>query len=36
VKDGQEGRAREFVGRAFGSKSYDAVLWLCLEYVVIE
>lgn len=35
-RDGQPDRAREFVKRAFGSKSYDAVLALCLEYVEVE
>jgi hypothetical protein len=35
VADGQEGRAREFVERAFRSGSYDAVLALCLEYVQV-
>ena len=34
-QDGQQDRAREFVERAFGSKSYDAVLALCLEYVEV-
>jgi len=35
-QDGQHDPAREFVKRAFESKSYDAVLALCLEYVEIE
>jgi len=34
-KDGQEDRAREFVERAFRSRSYDGVLQLCLEYVEV-
>jgi hypothetical protein len=34
--DGQEDRARKFVERAFNSKSYDAVLALCLDYVAVE
>lgn len=35
-QDGRQDRAREFVERAFGSKSYDAVLALCLEYVEVK
>lgn len=35
-RDGQPDRAREFVKRAFESKSYDEVLALCLEYVKVE
>jgi len=34
--DGQGDRAREFVKLAFESRSYDAVLALCLEYVEID
>lgn len=36
VTDGQEGRAHEFVERAYRSGSYDAVLALCLEYVEVK
>ena len=35
-QDGQPGRARDFVKRAFGSKSYDEVFALCLEYVEVQ
>ena len=35
-KDGQDGRAREFVERAYRSGSYDEVLQLCLEYVEVH
>jgi hypothetical protein len=35
-RDGQPDPAREFVKRAFASKSYDKVLALCLEYVSVE
>lgn len=35
-RDDQPDRAREFVTRAFGSKSYDEVLALCLEYVEVR
>jgi len=34
--DGQPDRAREFVKRAFESKSYDEVLALCVDYVEAE
>lgn len=34
-RDGQPDRAREFVKRAFASKSYDEVLALCLGYVEV-
>jgi hypothetical protein len=34
-ESGQEGRAREFVERAYRSGSYDEVLQLCLEYVEV-
>ena len=34
-QDGQSNLAREFVTRAFRSKSYDEVLQLCLEYVEV-
>jgi hypothetical protein len=33
---GQPERAADFVRRAFASRSYDAVLALCFEYVVVE
>jgi hypothetical protein len=32
---GQEDRAREFVERAYRSRSYEDVLALCLEYVEV-
>jgi len=32
-EDGQEDRAVEFIERATRSRSYDAVLALCFEYV---
>jgi len=35
TNDGQEGRAREFVEKAYRSASYDEVLQLCLEYVEV-
>ena len=33
---GQDDRAREFVEKAFRSRSYDEVLQLCLEYVDVR
>ena len=37
LKDaGQPDRAREFVQKAFGSKSYDEVLALCMDYVDVR
>jgi hypothetical protein len=34
-ESGQEGRAREFVERAYRSGSYEEVLQLCMEYVEV-
>jgi hypothetical protein len=36
LEAGQPERAAEFVRRAFASRSYDAVLALCFEYVEVE
>ena len=33
---GLDGRATEFVQKAFGAKSYDEVLGLCHEYVDVR
>jgi hypothetical protein len=33
---GLKAEAREFVQRAFGARSYDAVLGLCFDYVEVR
>lgn len=35
-EDGQNDRAREFIERAQASRSYDAVLALCFEFVDVR
>jgi hypothetical protein len=36
LEAGKPERSAEFVRRAFASRSYDAVLALCFEYVEVE